>query len=54
GVYDSPRQALARAGAAVSELPRHHANSFCCGARGGQMWKEEEHGAKRVNENRFN
>ncbi len=53
GVYDSPRQALARAGAAVSELPRHHANSFCCGAGGGQMWKEEEHGAERVNENRF-
>lgn len=53
GVYDSPRQALARAGAAVSELPRHHANSFCCGAGGGQMWKEEEHGSERVNENRF-
>jgi len=53
GVYDSPRQALARAGAAVSELPRHHANSFCCGAGGGQMWKEEEHGTERVNENRF-
>jgi Fe-S oxidoreductase len=52
-VYDSPRQALARAGAAVSELPRHHASSFCCGAGGGQMWKEEEHGAERVNENRF-
>jgi len=53
GVYDSPRQALARAGVAVSELPRHHANSFCCGAGGGQMWKEEEHGTERVNENRF-
>ncbi|MEK7440189.1 MAG: (Fe-S)-binding protein [Chloroflexota bacterium] len=53
GVYDSPRQALARAGTAVSELPRHHANSFCCGAGGGQMWKEEEHGTERVNENRF-
>ncbi|MBI4314910.1 MAG: (Fe-S)-binding protein, partial [Chloroflexi bacterium] len=53
GVYDAPRRALARTGASVAELPRNRANSFCCGAGGGQMWKEEEHGVEHVNENRF-
>jgi Fe-S oxidoreductase len=27
--------------------------SFCCGAGGAQMWKEEEHGRERINANRF-
>lgn len=52
-VYDAPRSALAKTGASVSELPRARSNSFCCGAGGAQMWKEEEHGAEHVNENRF-
>ena len=51
--YDAPRNALVYAGSAVTELPRHRANSFCCGAGGAQMWKEEEHGHGRVSENRF-
>ena len=37
----------------MTELPRHRNNSFCCGAGGAQMWKEEEHGQERVSENRF-
>ncbi len=52
-IYDAPRQALTCAGITVTELPRHHSNSFCCGAGGAQMWKEEEHGARRVSEERF-
>ena len=52
-VYEAPRNALVYAGNAVTELPRHHNNSFCCGAGGAQMWKEEEHGQGRVSENRF-
>jgi Fe-S oxidoreductase len=52
-VYDAPREVLHLAGASLTELPRHRNNSFCCGAGGAQMWKEEEHGAERVNENRF-
>jgi Fe-S oxidoreductase len=52
-IYAAPREVLHQAGASLTELPRHGNNSFCCGAGGAQMWKEEEHGAERVNENRF-
>ncbi|HKZ70067.1 MAG TPA: (Fe-S)-binding protein, partial [Anaerolineales bacterium] len=52
-VYAAPRNALTKAGASLSELPRSRAQSFCCGAGGAQMWKEEEHGAEHVNTNRF-
>ena len=34
-------------------MAHHEAQSFCCGAGGAQMWKEEEHGTKRVNAYRF-
>jgi Fe-S oxidoreductase len=34
-------------------MPRAEAKSFCCGAGGAQMWKEEEPGTARVNEARF-
>jgi Fe-S oxidoreductase len=37
----------------VLEMPRHGKQSFCCGAGGAQMWKEEEHGSEKVNEVRF-
>ncbi|MBP7694196.1 MAG: (Fe-S)-binding protein [Anaerolineales bacterium] len=53
GVFDAPRQVLQGAGAAVTELPRNRTQSFCCGAGGAQMWKEEEHGAERVNHHRL-
>jgi Fe-S oxidoreductase len=50
---DSPRTALKSAGALTIEMPRNGAKSFCCGAGGAQMWKEEEPGSARVNEMRF-
>ncbi len=50
---DSPRTALKSAGALTIEMPRNSAKSFCCGAGGAQMWKEEEAGSARVNESRF-
>jgi len=35
------------------EMPRSGKQSFCCGAGGAQMWKEEEHGTETVNVNRY-
>ena len=54
GVYDDPRTALAKAGATLMEMDRNKNHSFCCGAGGAQMWKEEEHGTEAVSINRFN
>ena len=53
GVLAAPRQALAQAAAQLVEMPRHGRKSFCCGAGGAQMWKEEEEGDGRVNASRF-
>ena len=50
---DAPRDTLKSAGALTIEMPRNGAKSFCCGAGGAQMWKEEENGTARVNEVRF-
>jgi Fe-S oxidoreductase len=52
-VFDAPRDVLKSAGALTIEMPRHGAKSFCCGAGGAQMWKEEEAGSGRVNAARF-
>jgi Fe-S oxidoreductase len=35
------------------ETRRTRKNSFCCGAGGGQFWKEEEKGIERVSTNRY-
>jgi len=53
GVYAAPRQALAGAGVHLVEMSRTRNHSFCCGAGGAQMWKEEEPGTARVNSTRF-
>jgi Fe-S oxidoreductase/nitrate reductase gamma subunit len=53
GVVDAPRDALAKAGVTLLEMDRSKKNSFCCGAGGAQMWKEEEHGTEAVSLNRF-
>ena len=52
-VVDAPRTVLQQSGVAVTEMPRHGKQSFCCGAGGAQMWKEEEEGSARVNVTRF-
>ncbi len=51
--YVAPRAVLQSAGASLIEMPRSKADSFCCGAGGAQVWKEEEHGTQAVNVNRF-
>jgi Fe-S oxidoreductase len=53
GVYEAPREALDQAGLALLEMSRSKNNSFCCGAGGAQMWKEEEKGTQAVNANRY-
>ncbi len=52
-VIAEPRQILEDLSVDLVEMPRHGAKSFCCGAGGAQMWKEEEHGDQAVNANRF-
>lgn len=52
GVVDAPRTALRLANVELKEMPRHGADSFCCGAGGAQMWKEEEAGSERVSADR--
>ncbi len=52
-ILEEPRQDLARLGINLVEMARSGEKSFCCGAGGAQMWKEEEHGSQRINAARF-
>ncbi len=52
-IISEPRLDITGIGLSLTELPRHGLKSFCCGAGGAQMWKEEQHGLERVNANRF-
>jgi Fe-S oxidoreductase len=53
GVFDPPRALIQSTGARITEPNRNRSNSFCCGAGGGQFWKEEEKGNERVSTNRY-
>ena len=53
GIVDAPRDLLGSLHLPVVEMPRSGSQSFCCGAGGGQMWKEEEEGDKAVNVERY-
>ena len=52
-ILNSPRASLMNVGLELQELPRSGVDSFCCGAGGGQMWKEEEQGEMRVSAERI-
>lgn len=49
GVYEAPRSLLSSLDANLTEMKRCGTNGLCCGAGGAQMWKEDEHGSKRIN-----
>lgn len=53
GETEAPRAALTAGGATLVEMPRNRKASFCCGAGGAQVWKEEEHGTQAMSANRF-
>jgi len=53
GIFDQPRALIQSSGATMIEPDRNRKNSFCCGAGGGQFWKEEEKGTERVSTNRY-
>jgi Fe-S oxidoreductase len=53
GVFDQPRSLIQATAAKLTEPRRNQKNSFCCGAGGGQFWKEEEKGTERVSTNRY-
>ncbi|EYR62776.1 Fe-S oxidoreductase [Actinotalea ferrariae CF5-4] len=46
-VYTPPRELLAAVpGLAVTEMPRSHERSFCCGGGGARVWMEETTGTR--------
>ncbi len=52
GVYEAPRSVLEQLDANLHEMKRAKANGLCCGAGGAQMFKEDEKGDKRINDER--
>lgn len=54
GIYEAPRQVLELLDAELVEMKRCRTNGLCCGAGGAQMFKEEEKGAVRINQERTN
>lgn len=48
-VYEAPRKVLELLDADLVEMKRSKRNGLCCGAGGGQMFKEPEKGTKDIN-----
>lgn len=46
GIYQQPRELLSATGLPQVEMKQSKKASFCCGAGGGQMWKEENTGTR--------
>ena len=49
GVYESPRDLIRKLGVNLTEMKRSKNKALCCGAGGGQMFKEPEKGDKDIN-----
>ena len=41
-ITDAPRALIEATGAELVEMPRHGADTFCCGAGGGRMWMSDD------------
>lgn len=52
-IYEAPRKVLEALDAELVEMKRCKSNGLCCGAGGAQMFKEDEPGNKRINEERI-
>jgi len=53
-VHEAPRTVLdAIPGMQREDVENSKRRTFCCGAGGGQFWKEEEHGTERINNTRL-
>lgn len=48
GEYDAPRNVIDAIGISRTEMRRNRSRALCCGAGGGQMFKEAEPGNKEV------
>lgn len=48
-IYEAPRQVLEQLDADLVEMKRSRKRGLCCGAGGGQMFKEPEPGRKDIN-----
>lgn len=48
-IYEAPRKVIEALDAELVEMKRCRSKGLCCGAGGGQMFKEEEKGTIRVN-----
>ncbi len=53
-IYEAPRKVLEALDAELVEMKRCGSKGMCCGAGGAQMWKEEEKGSTRINQERTN
>lgn len=53
-IYEAPRKVLEALDAELVEMKRCGSKGMCCGAGGAQMWKEEEKGSTRINQERAN
>ncbi len=51
-IYEAPRKVLEALDAELVEMKRCRSKGLCCGAGGAQMFKEEEKGSIRINEER--
>lgn len=52
GIYEAPRKVLEVLDGELVEMKSCKSRGLCCGAGGGQMWKEEENGRDRINAER--